>query len=519
MAATELKAWDRLLAVATLGTRRAPVNDATLWPAAELAPAGTDLPTESKFLRAAAAQRLYDIAGNRSSPQVAAEESVPVPVDRTRLVSEAAAMRLLRMMRGQHPVLIQEWSKLALGAGRQLPPQFVPLAFNHLKPTDAAGFGDLLGPTGQWLARLNPDWKIALTVDAPSHERWLSGTFEERRAELLAARRHDPAQAREWLQETWAKDPPDERETFLRSFATGLSLVDETFLEAALDDKRKPVRQAAVQLLASLPDSQLSRRHCARLDALVGGEEKKGLLAKLGKPKLKLAIKLPEAIDKPTQRDGVDAKPPAHRKIGERAFWLAQMVALSPLSYWTARFACDPAMFVAAVMDTDYAGELLPALSEAARRDPQCEWLLALTEAWLGTKDAHLRTETISEMILAAPEDVREAVLVAQLAKLDVLRDQQMIHSLLDTVQFAYGADLARLAIAHVKTLATRQASTYQQPRNLFDSIGYHCDVSTASELVPAVLDAIDALSNWRNAVEQLNDIVEFRAAMRREIL
>src|SRR5687767_1354221 len=103
MAATELNAWDRLLAVATLGTRRAPVNEAMLWPTAELAPAGADLPNESKLLRAAAAQRLYDIAGTRSCAQAAGEAPAVVPVDRTRLVSEAAAMRLLRMMRGQHP--------------------------------------------------------------------------------------------------------------------------------------------------------------------------------------------------------------------------------------------------------------------------------------------------------------------------------------------------------------------------------------------------------------------------------
>jgi hypothetical protein len=78
---------------------------------------------------------------------------------------------------------------------------------------------------------------------------------------------------------------------------------------------------------------------------------------------------------------------------------------------------------------------------------------------------------------------------------------------------------LTRLALAHVKTLASRQVSTYQQPRNVFDRIGYYCDVPSASELVPAILDAIDAQSSWRNAVEQLNDIVEFRAAMRREIV
>jgi len=519
MAATQLSAWDRLLAVATLGTRRAPVNETSLWPTAELAPAGAEATAELKFLRAAAAQRLYDIAGTRSPAQASSEELAPVPVDRTRFVSEAAAMRLMRMIRGEHAELIQEWSSLALGAGRQLPPQFVPLALAHLKPTDVNSFGDLLGPTGQWLVRMNPDWKIAFTVEVPSHERWMSGTFEERRAELLAMRKHDPAAARDWLQETWAKDPPEEREAFLRSFANGLSLSDESFLETALDDKRKPVRQAAVQLLASLPESQLSGRHRSRLDTLVLGEEKKGLLAKLSKPKLELTVALPEAIDKATQRDGVDAKPPAHRKIGERAFWLSQMVALAPLSYWTTRFSCDPAMFVTAIMDSDYAGELLPALSEAARRYPEAEWLLALTEAWLASKDVYVRTQAIAEMMLTAPNEVRESVLVSQLSKLDSLRDQQVIFSLLQTVQFGYGPELTRLAIGHVRTMAMRQTSQYQQPRNLFDRIGYYCDVPSASELLPAVLNAIAADSNWRNAVEQLNDIVDFRAAMRREIL
>jgi hypothetical protein len=519
MAATQLSAWDRLLAVATLGTRRAPVNETSLWPAAELAPAGAEATAELKFLRAAAAQRLYDIAGTRS-PQVSVEETAPVPVDRARFVSEAAALRLLRMIRGEHAELIQEWSHLALGAGRQLPPQFVPLALTHLKPTDAIGLGDLLGATGQWLVRMNPDWKIAFTVEAPSHERWLSGTFDERRAELSAMRKHDPAVAREWLQETWAKDPPEEREAFLRSFANGLSLADEAFLETALDDKRKSVRQAAVQLLASLPESQLSRRHCARLDALITVDEKKGLLArKLGRPKLKLIITLPEAIDKATQRDGIEAKVPAHRKIGERAFWLSQIVALAPLSYWVTRFQCEPEMLVAGVMESDYAEELLPALSEAAQRYPERQWLLALTQGWMATKDALIRATRIVELLKNAPHEARETVLATQLSKLDSLRDHYMILSLLQTMQFAYGPELTRLALTHLRTIALKQKSQYPQPRNLFDPIGYHCDVSIASGLMRELLEAFDTQSNWRNAVEQLNDIVDFRAAMRRELL
>jgi hypothetical protein len=443
----------------------------------------------------------------------------PVQVDRTRLVSEVAAMRLLRMMRGEHSELIPEWTRIALDAHRQLPPQFVPVVLKHLKLSDAIGFGDLLGATGQWLARMNPEWKITSSVDAPSRERWLTGRSGERRREFLAIRQQDPAQAREWLQETWAETPAIQCETYLHLLATGLSMADEPFLEAALDDKRKPVRQAAASMLASLPESQLSRRHASRLDALVIAEEKKSLLAKLGKPKLKLTIALPEAIDKSAQRDGIQAKPPAHEKIGERAFWLSQMVAFAPLSYWTTRFQCDAAMFVAAVMDTDYAGELLPALSRAARRHPQREWLLALTDAWLACKEIPQRAETITEMMISAPQDVREAVLIALFSKPDALRDQDVILLLLQNMQVGCGPELTRLVIPLVRAIASSQSTLHPQPRNTFDRVGDHCDVPTASELMPAVLDAVGAQSNWRKAIEQLNDIVEFRAAMRREIL
>jgi hypothetical protein len=471
-------------------------------------------------LRAAAAQRLYDVAGKRIAASPVIQERTEIQVDRSRFVPEAAALRLLRMLRGEHSLLVEEWSRIALAARRQLPPHFVPLALTVLKPTDGTGFGDLLGPTGQWLASMNPDWKFAYSVDAPSHERWQSGVFEERRAELIALRKLEPQQAREWLQETWADDPPEQREAFVRVLGTGLSTADEPFLEAALDDKRKAVRQAAVQLLASLAESQLSRRHAKRLDALIAAEQKSGLLARLTRPALRLVVTLPESIDKATQRDGIDLKPPAHRKIGERTFWLAQMVALTPPRYWTARFECDAATFVAAVLATDYAAELLPALTEATARHPEREWLHALSDAWHASKESPFNAaQAVAAMIEHAPDELREEVLVAQLSKLDSLRDQQAISSMLQSAQFAYGAEFTRLVIAHVRTLALRQPSPYVQNRNLFDRVGYYCDVPTASELLAKLLNEAPVDSNWRNALENLNDIVAFRAAMKREML
>src|SRR5688500_4654320 len=88
---------------------------------------------------------------------------------------------------------------------------------------------------------------------------WLRGSAS--RTELVCLRTHDPARARDWLAATWTTDPPEARETFLRALQVRLSAADETFLEAALDDKRKGVRQAAVEALALLPQSAHAHRN------------------------------------------------------------------------------------------------------------------------------------------------------------------------------------------------------------------------------------------------------------------
>ncbi len=510
--------WDHVLSTALLGTRRAPVNEAVLWPNAELRLAAEGGSSEVKLLRAAAAQHAMRVAGSRVAPD-GIEPPPPVEVERSRFVTEAAAMRLVRMIKGDYPDLIDEWLHVVTRAQRQLPPHFAPTALTHVRSVRTAKFAPILGSTGPWLAWVNPEWQLASPVAEPSEERWQSGSLEERRAELGAMRRRNPDEARRWLTETWPTDPPEAREALLAELAVGLSSEDEVFLEAALDDKRKAVRQTAVQLLARLPGSSFVRRHCARADALIAVEEQKGLLAKLGKPKPRLGIALPESLDKPTQRDGIELKPPAQRKLGERTYWLMQIVALVPPQHWLSRLGGDADAFTDAVLDTDYGRELLMALTEAVARHPQRDWLLALAAAWRRVKDPPSDpSQAIVQLLERAPEDVRQELLVMQFTTLDAVRDQQAIYSLLQAAKFDFSAALTRLAIEYVRALA-RQPASYQQNRNLFDAIAYRCDVPAASELLMRLVEEVPHDSNWRRALQQLNDIVEFRAAMRREIL
>jgi hypothetical protein len=131
-----------------------------------------------------------------------------------------------------------------------------------------------LGKRGRWLARQNPDWAYAVAGEVPDEpgaidEAWTTGTPEARVALLRQLRQADPARGRELLASTWKTDGPEDRAAFLKAFEIGLGPDDEPFLEAALDDRRKEVRAAAIELLTRLPGSRLVRRMIERVAPLL----------------------------------------------------------------------------------------------------------------------------------------------------------------------------------------------------------------------------------------------------------
>jgi hypothetical protein len=358
---------------------------------------------------------------------------------------------------------------------------------------------------------------VVPAVVEPSKQRWLEGTLDERRGELIALHRTDPGRAIEWLRTTWSEDPAEAREAFLRSLQAGLSMADEPFLEEALDDKRKGVRQAAMELLAKLPDSRHGQRSRERVAPFLLLDEQKGLLGKLRKRKLIVA--LPSALDKAAQRDGIELKPPAQRKIGERAFWLAQMVSLVPPAYWLERFNVDARGFIAAIMASEFAHDLLPALSEAAARQPLPDFLEALSEAWLDSKhEPGVILEAVARLIAAAEPSRRGPLLSLQASKLAAIDPGSMVY-LLNGVEGPWTPEVTSFAIQNIMQRAANDQQTWSHARNSLAPWGQRCDVATAAVLLPNALAVTGEKSPWRNALEQLNDIVEFRAAMKRELM
>ncbi|MDA0185818.1 DUF5691 domain-containing protein, partial [Solirubrobacter phytolaccae] len=218
--------------------------------------------------------------------------------------------------------LVEEWLGLAGRAGVRPPPELAPalLDYAEARPERHTSVLEAVGPLALWLAAREPRWAYALPADDGV---WKAGTPDERHALLVRRRREDPAAARELLASTWAEETWEDREAFLGELELGLTDADEPLLEAALDDRRKPVRDVAAELLARLPGSAFAARAAAAVRPLLRVEAGE------------LVVTLPDAQGR-----------------GRRSERLTAMIAAAPLATWvegeTAVAASDGAAAAAA---------------------------------------------------------------------------------------------------------------------------------------------------------------------------
>ncbi|WP_329083703.1 DUF5691 domain-containing protein [Streptosporangium sp. NBC_01469] len=366
--------WEDLVSTALVGTDRRPLPG----PGA----------SEVELLGRAAVHTLRMRAGRR--PVVPGEPTAVAAPEEQTAVSRAAGDRLARILGGEQPRLLTEWLKTAAARGYRLSPHLLPELLDHAAKDRSIRphLGVLAGNRGRWLAGLNPAWGFLLEevtggADEVS-EVWEFGTSGDRRVHLGALRAADPARARELLAATWEKETPDDRAAFLEVLGTGLSPDDEPFLEAALDDRRREVRNQAADLLTRLPGSRLALRMAERAAQYVNvlnGD---------------IYVALPKACDSAMERDGIRAKAP--QGIGERSWWLQQAVARTPLDVWP-RLLGRPPRELIRMKIVDWGREIRAGWVRAAVLQEDPEWAMELF-AW----------DPIADLLAALPRDKQETV-------------------------------------------------------------------------------------------------------------
>ena len=231
--------WDDLVATALVGTARRPPalpggNGSAL---DQVLRAIDPSDPEGAVLRAGATLGLYRQAGWR--PPVDEGPALPRCPEETRLrCSQAAAFRLDSILGGPFRVVLGEWLALVAAAVQVVPPDRLPTlldvasANRPLRPAVVA----VIGERGRWLAGLNAAWAWAEAGGGTAEETatWATGAPAARRLVLARLRATEPRAGRELLESTWATETAEDRAAFVATLATGLSLDDEPFLEAAL---------------------------------------------------------------------------------------------------------------------------------------------------------------------------------------------------------------------------------------------------------------------------------------------
>jgi hypothetical protein len=352
-------------------------------------------------LRAAAVLATCGLAGAQG---VAWPEPLPSPAvpDALPTLENAALLATVSWTLHEGPARLHQALCIALAsARRRLPTALLPQALELGRRSLAlrALLLPVLGECGLWLAAQREDWRYAAGVSAESANddaAWNDGSVEQRRAFLARERTRDPQAARERLARSLAELPARERADLVGVLAEQLSLDDEAFLDSLRADRSREVRQAALDLLLRLPQAAHPLRAVARIEPLLKHE--RVLLRK------RWLIDAPAAAGADWKADNLDAARPKNESLGERAWWLYQLVRQVPLGWWTEHTGMSAAELREWAGGTDWAEALLRGWRDVILASHDTDWCEAWLDHWPKAALRDERSAFLALLPLAARE-------------------------------------------------------------------------------------------------------------------
>jgi hypothetical protein len=514
---TDLAIWPAAANAALLGTDRTalavPPDDGPLGVACTgLVGDGADPP--ASLLRIAAAASAY----RRCGWLPARTEEPPLGVcsaDSRPPSSPAAATLLRRILQGDHESLLGAWLALAARHRVRAPADTLTdlLDYGRRDPRLRSRIVDAGGTRAVWLAGFNQEWSYAVAGADPDA---LVATFEAgvgpaRLAALQQLRLLDPERARTEVETSWSQEGPAERAGFVSAFIHGLSAADEPFLERALDDRRKEVRQEASALLARLASSALVARMTTRATGLMS-------LGRAGLFKrTRIDVSPPTAVDAALVRDGVDPKPPAGTGIGERAWWLAQIVGTVSPSTWISTWSLEPAAVLHAADGNEWRESLVAGWLIATERHRDTAWAAALWEnervADMGPQWRAPSPERVFTTVLPAEQvdaELRRTIEAGH----DVLRGSHRVLATILEWPHEWSDTLARTIADRLKELAgDRRAQLTAEfgVRALLERSAHAVPVSAIDAFLVGWPEHTDVWPSWAPTIDALASVLQFR--------
>ena len=330
------------------------------------------------------------------------------PPDDRPLAPGPAAATLLRLLADPDAALIEEWAQLAVRRGVVVDAAAAPLVLDWWarQPRRSEAVFAALGRRGEWLASLNASWHKPIAtgeVPADADDLWQLGKSAERLALLISVRRCEPARARALIESTWLNDGANDRQRFLEVLRENASMADEPFLESALDDRSKLVRRQAADVLAVVSGSRLRQRMSEAAKAIVSVRGPRSIP---GRSLTRIVLQPPDSFVASWERDGLEERPP--EGIGQRAWWMRQILARADLDVWTSLAGMTPEAILESLKSDDYFGDAVQALIAAANATSDARWSTALVRCLLDQRAIDLAS--VAALLEALPDREREVL-------------------------------------------------------------------------------------------------------------
>lgn len=364
--------WHDLLNSALLGTEKRQASSdrlpADLSEAATLVMEGKGADKEEQFLQLAALAFNYRQCGVLPLQK----ETASIPEAETEVLPYCSSfsMQVLKDILDQESIpLLALWLQQCAGKQLVIQPDLLPVVLSlgvqhkHLQPL----LGMCCGKRGTWLSRFNPDWDFSIA--ASDDEVWQTGSLEQRKAVLQKVRAAHPAQAREWLQQTWPQEDANTKAAFLPFLSNNISDEDIPFLEGLATEKSKKVKDEGLKLLKLIPGSAIIQQYWQVVQQSVVLKEKKSFL---GKAKPYLHIQLADVPDD-IFKSGIE-KLSGQKNIPDEAFILYQLIDFIPPHFWESHFNLVPDKIIDLFLENDEASRLLPAIGLATGRFKNTAW-------------------------------------------------------------------------------------------------------------------------------------------------
>lgn len=446
---------DSMTNAALIGSARASVDGALppATPEGALVGSLADANAEQRLLLAAGVRAVYRLAGY--VPRRIETPLEPAPAETKTVCPANVADLIHQLLTARAGDLLQEALERMIAAGLILPPEMVPLALGSATVAQRPLMAQVAGERGAWLGRFNSAWswvREALVhrldeMPADADTIWQEGTSAARLQVLARWRVSDPAKARDEIAAVWRQEKAEFRVELTEALASNLSADDEPLLETALDDRSGNVRAVAQRLLVGIPGSAYRARAIARADTL------------LSMGKKKLATALPEAHEKSWERDGIVAKP--RQGMGERSWWLMQIIAVTPPAHWVERFGMPPADLIAAATD-EHATEVLEGWSRATILYDASEWTPPLLKVWrqrLAKRSTGISPLEMCGLLLPKlPQSELEALALTILRHGESKQDISW-GTLADALPRPWSVDLAHAWLVGLRAFASELAS------------------------------------------------------------